>query len=125
MTRKIFIILIAGIFAVAMMGAAEDSDKYGYENGKLKKGYKTIKKTGSEEGLVTFFHRKHKKHAMNDEKCKTCHHVGKWKQSCGEAGCHDDPEKDSGGERIHAGCLDRCHVKSEGKAPADCSECHR
>ncbi|MFC1889030.1 cytochrome c3 family protein [Thermodesulfobacteriota bacterium] len=85
----------------------------------------TIEKTGSKEGAVTFNHRKHKKHAIYVDKCKTCHHVGKWHQACGEPGCHSDPKKDSGGERIHMTCLERCHAESEAKAPTDCTDCHK
>ena len=91
----------------------------------LKTGYLLIHKTGSEMGPVTFFHRKHKKHAMSDKKCKTCHHIGKWGQSCGEAGCHDDPEKDKEGKRIHLTCNERCHKTAGTEAPTDCTDCHQ
>ena len=124
MRTRVTPLVIAVIFLTSVLVAAGDSQDPEQE-GKLKKGYVRINKSGSKMGPVTFFHRKHKKHAINDQKCKTCHHVGKWKQSCGEAGCHDDPEKDVGGERIHATCLNRCHQANPGKSPTECEECHR
>ena len=121
MKTTIIPLAVAAVFISSIMVAAKDSQ----EPAELKKGYVRINKSGSEMGQVTFFHRKHKKHAINDQKCKTCHHVGKWKQSCGEAGCHNDPEKDQEGQRIHATCLERCHKANPGQAPTECEECHR
>ncbi len=95
------------------------------EKPELKRGHVQIEKTGTETGSVIFFHRKHKKHAMKGKKCKTCHHVGRWGQSCGEAGCHDDPELDREGERIHVTCMERCHQENEGSSPTECEECHQ
>ena len=116
-------IVAAALLALTMMVAAKDSDVPANKK-ELKTGYLVIKKTGSEMGEVTFFHRKHKKHAMNDNKCKTCHHVGKWGQSCGETACHRDPVADKEGNRIHICCMERCHRANEGKAPTDCLQCH-
>jgi hypothetical protein len=120
---KIPAIVATVLLVSTMMVAARDSDVPANKT-ELKKGYVLIKKTGPEMGEVIFFHRKHKKHAMNDNKCKTCHHVGKWGQSCGETACHVDPEKDKEGNRIHICCMERCHKANEDKAPTDCLECH-
>ncbi len=86
----------------------------------------TVKKTGSKKGAVTFNHRKHKKYVIELKKCKTCHHVGRYHQSCGEAGCHNDPKKDDWGNRIHKTCLKKCHKANEAKAPTGCLDkrCH-
>ena len=116
------IVATALLVSTMMIGCPPQNHRA--KNSELKTGYVLIKKTGSEMGEVIFFHRKHKKHAMNDEKCKTCHHVGKWGQSCGETACHKDPEKDKEGSRIHITCLERCHKANEDKAPTDCLECH-
>ena len=100
-------LVIAVAFAASAVIACNRAENPGSKT-ETKTGYLVIHKTGSEMGPVTFFHRKHKKHAINDNKCKTCHHVGKWGQSCGEAGCHDDPEKDKEGKRIHLTCMEKC-----------------
>lgn len=121
---KILAIVITGLFVTIMIVAANHAEDPAPKP-ELKKGYVLIHKTGSETGTVTFFHRRHKKYAMDDKKCKTCHHVGKWGQSCGEAGCHNDPEKDKEGIRIHVSCIERCHRANEDKAPTDCLECHQ
>ena len=126
MKKRIIAFVTTGILLSIVIVACNDSDKPGKKTKSEKRGYVIIQKTGSEMGPVEFFHRKHKKFAMNEEKCKTCHHVGRWGQSCGEAGCHDDPEKDEGAERIHMTCLERCHAANAEKAPTDCSDqrCH-
>ena len=127
MKKRILAFVTTGILLLTVIAACNDSDKPGKKTKSEKLGYVIIQKTGSEMGSVEFFHRKHKKFAMNEEKCKTCHHVGRWGQSCGEAGCHDDPEKDGEGERIHMTCLERCHAANPDKAPTDCSDprCHQ
>ena len=82
MKKKIFTLVAASIFLSTMMVVAQKNINV------------TVKKTGSKKGAVTFNHRKHKKHAIDVKKCKTCHHIGRYHQSCGEKGCHDDPKKD-------------------------------
>ena len=126
MKKRILAFVATGILLVTGMVACSDSDEPGKKIESEKIGHVIIQKTGSQMGSVEFFHRKHKKFAMNEEKCKTCHHVGRWGQSCGEPGCHDDPEKDSEGERIHMTCLERCHAANAERAPTDCSDsrCH-
>ncbi len=123
-TRIIAMVAAAILISTIMVAASDTQDTK--KQVKLKKGYVLIEKSGPEMGPVIFFHRRHKGHAINDKKCKTCHHVGKWKQSCSEAGCHNDPEKDIEGQRIHATCLERCHVANpSGKSPTECEECHK
>ncbi len=111
MKKRIFSFVVISIFISSMGFAAKNL-------------YLTVIKSGSEMEAVTFKHIRHKKHAIDAEKCKTCHHVGKWKQSCSEAGCHDDPEKDKEGKRIHITCLETCHEANEASGPTDCMECH-
>ena len=127
MKTRMLAFVVSGLFLFAIIVGCSSSDEPAKKNKSTKRGYVLIQKTGSEMGPVEFFHRKHKKHAMEGEKCKTCHHVGRWGQSCGEPGCHDDPEKDEGAERIHMTCLEMCHPATEGKAPTDCSDarCHQ
>lgn len=111
------------LFSTVILGcSSSDAPSKRIESEKL--GHIIVDKTGVEMGPVEFFHRKHKKHAMNEEKCKTCHHVGRWGQSCGEPGCHNDPELDKEGKRIHVTCLERCHKANEDKTPSECSDCH-
>ena len=111
MKKRMFSVVVISIFVSSMGFAAVNL-------------YLTVKKSGSEMEAVTFKHVRHKKHAIDAKKCKTCHHVGKWKQSCSEAGCHDDPEKDKEGKRIHITCLETCHAANEDAGPTDCMACH-
>jgi hypothetical protein len=115
------------MFLSTLILGCNDSDSPAEKSEPVKRGYVRITKSGSEMGPVEFFHRKHKKFAMDEEKCKTCHHVGRWGQSCGEPGCHNDPEKDEGAARIHMTCLEKCHAANPAKSPTDCSDprCHQ
>jgi hypothetical protein len=127
MKREILAFVASGMLLLAVIVGCSGSDGPAKKSKSTKRGYVLITKTGSEMGPVEFFHRKHKKFAMNEEKCKTCHHVGRWGQSCGEPGCHNDPEKDEGAARIHMTCLERCHAANPAKSPTDCSDprCHQ
>lgn len=127
MKKRIPAFVTTLMFLSTLIMGCKDSDAPAEESESTKLGYVRITKTGSEMGPVEFFHRKHKKFAMNEEKCKTCHHVGKWGQSCSEPGCHNDPVKDAEAARIHMTCLERCHAATAGKAPTDCSDprCHQ
>lgn len=118
---------LAFIAAAAAAGACQGSQGGTGDKGQtLPTGYLRVAKTGSVKGPVTFFHRKHKKHALDQQKCQTCHHTGNWGQSCGEARCHTDPAGDRDGRRIHSLCIDKCHRTAGSKAPTDCSDgsCH-
>ena len=125
MKMRILAFVTSGIFLATVIIGCSRSDAPAEKEKSEKVGYIIIEKTGTEMEPVEFFHRKHKKHAINEEKCKTCHHVGRWGQSCGEPGCHNDPEKDAEGTRIHVTCLERCHKTKEGKTPSECSDCHK
>jgi hypothetical protein len=127
MKMRILTSVASGMLLLTIIVGCSGSDATAKKGKSTKRGHVIITKTGSEMGPVEFFHRKHKKHAMDGEKCKTCHHVGRWGQSCGEPGCHNDPEKDEGAARIHITCLERCHAATEDKAPTDCSDarCHQ
>ena len=127
MKMRILAFVMSGALFSAVIVGCNNSDDPAKKPKSEKRGYVIITKTGTEMGPVEFFHRKHKKHAMDQEKCKTCHHVGRWGQSCGEPGCHNDPEKDEGAERIHMTCLERCHAANAAKSPTDCSDprCHQ
>ncbi len=87
----------------------------------------TIQKTGKTMGSVTINHRKHKKWAINVKKCKTCHHIGRYHQSCSETGCHTDSKKFGQGNQIHKTCLNKCHKAIKPKAPMGCLDkrCHK
>ncbi len=87
----------------------------------------TIKKTGTKRGAVTFNHRRHKLPAMELQKCRTCHHVGNYSQSCSDAGCHNDRVKDAEGKRIHVTCIQKCHKPNVARTPTLCSDkrCHK
>ena len=125
MKMKIIAFLLSCILLSTVIAGCSSSDEPARKKKSEKLGYIFIEKTGDEMEPVEFFHRKHKKHAIDGDKCKTCHHVGRWGQSCGEPGCHNDPEKDSEGKRIHLTCLERCHNINENKGPTECSDCHK
>ena len=127
MKMRILAFVTFGILLSTVIIGCSGSDAPAKKSKSTKRGYVLVTKTGSEMGPVEFFHRKHKKFAMDEEKCKTCHHVGRWGQSCGEPGCHNDPEKDEGAARIHMTCLEKCHAANADKAPTDCSDprCHQ
>jgi hypothetical protein len=127
MKKGMLALVTTGTLLAAMLVGCSTSEAPAGKAESEKIGHIIVTKTGSEMGPVEFFHRKHKKFAMNEEKCKTCHHVGRWGQSCGEPGCHSDPKKDEGAERIHITCLERCHAATGGKAPTDCTDtrCHQ
>lgn len=79
----------------------------------------TVKKVikPGKKSAVTFNHTTHKKY----DKCKTCHHKGKTKDSCSVTDCHAGP---AGMKALHKNCWIDCH-RAMKKGPEKCRECHK
>jgi hypothetical protein len=103
--KKLFVLLLAVIFVLPLVLYAAGP-----------KGDIKVKKIGNKKPATVYNHQKHA--AKGVKKCKTCHHKGKFSDSCSK--CHKGAK---GMKALHKNCKG-CHVKMNA-GPKSCKQCHK